>query len=400
MKRLALLLPLLALAAAPARAADPATNEPADARPGFPELGVFLGMDFRTFASARTNAMVLSAVATDTPEGWEGWGEPRPEWIPASPDSFGEIAMEKIGGIETIYLFSGTAETNRLVEIVHYKPRSARDEAVRGMETRFGRAAARKFFWHMGVVQEVYGWKGPGWALGLSVPVRLDESVKAGSDGLSGLDDLPVSIRFTDDAFDRPENGCDWSDPFRRLFDPAVPGTAEKPFVLLPELPAANRIAGYAQHLPGERVRNVDRSVGDAIFSLLDGYRDFGKSGPFDNAADESFGNGSIWLYFARENCTTSSVWISSDGAWVALTDDFVHLSVPEDRRAALRAALAPLAEADERENQRRTEILKAHPELARPKTIAGRFEEESHAESAETALHADSADGAKEPAP
>ena len=173
---------------------------------------------------------------------------------------------------------------------------------------------------------------------------------------------------FHGPAFDRPTNGCDWSDPFSRLFDPAVSGTAEKPFVLLPELPAANRVAGYAQHLPGERVQDVDRSVGDAIFSLLDGYRDFAKSGPFDDDADKSFGNGSVWLYFARENCTTSSVWISSDGAWVALTDDFVHLSVPEDRRASLRAVLAPLAEADESEKKRRTEILKAHPELARPK--------------------------------
>lgn len=320
MKRPLLLLLLfasIALVAPPATAATDAVASPLEVL----DLGVAPGIDFRAVANVRTNAVMLDGN----------------DWTPVRADAFSATLMDPDTGVQ--FQFDGDSNDNRLV-VISAQVAADRDSALRDAKSRLGEPDADKFFHSVGTVLELFGWRTPESTIVLGVPVAVD------ADGLCDLGDFPLSLSVALPGYKPAPDRFAFPDIGALLFDPAVAGTREKPYVILPELPPTNSVAGYAQVIRGSKVRPVDRTVGDAIFALLDGYRGFRQAGPYDPAADAAFGKGSVWLYFARENCTTSSVWLSADGAWAALTDDYAHLSIPEDRRAAMREALAPLVRA------------------------------------------------------
>jgi tetratricopeptide (TPR) repeat protein len=279
-----------------------------------------LGADFKSFAAAHPDSKVLVR---------DGRGAL--SWESVRSGSFGETATS--GPFE--YRFDGTAESNRLVQASVSLAGADATAARLAAENRFGPPDAHKFILQSGFVFELFGWKNAEQAAILCIVAEGPEEMREKALGFFVAEPgVPV--------FPRHKEGMPIIDEL--VFDPAVSGTRENPFVALPDVPPTNAISGYAQCVRGSIVLDVDRAVGDAVFSQLDGYRGFRQVGPDDADATISFQAGTVWMFFARENCSTSSVWFSTDGAWAALTDDYAHLAIPEDRRAALREALAPLA--------------------------------------------------------
>ena len=138
-----------------------------------------------------------------------------------------------------------------------------------------------------------------------------------------------------------------------------------RPVAWVAPLPATNRID---QYLAGGRVASRER--GDAVLALVSDYGSFPFSVERDDFAIGETHAGFVEILFSGRGIDVDdphAIFVSLDGSKLRVDDaDYLLFSVPEDRRAAMRDAVAPLVRAE-----------KTHAESAEP---------EPHAESAKNA--------------
>ena len=119
-----------------------------------------------------------------------------------------------------------------------------------------------------------------------------------------------------------------------------------RPVAWVAPLPATNRID---QYLAGGRVASRER--GDAVLALVSDYGSFPFSVERDDFAIGETHAGFVEILFSGRGIDVDdphAIFVSLDGSKLRVDDaDYLLFSVPEDRRPALRDAVAPLVRAE-----------------------------------------------------
>ena len=230
-------------------------------------------------------------------------------------------------------------------------------------EARLGPAPRRVELIKWGVVYDVRAWETNGAVAACAIVSRgLDpDAAETASDVGRAL-----FLAFRREAAERmpPESG-DLCAILAAALDRPVAEDG-RPVACVDPPPATNRIDQYLAD--GRTVASRER--GDAVLALVSDYGSFPFSVERDRFAIGETHAGFVEIRFSGRGIDVDdphAIFVSLDGAKLRVDDaDYLLFSVPEDRRAALRKAIAPLvrAEAD----------THAAPSAA----------EESHAEGAE----------------
>ena len=327
MKRLAFLLPLLALAVAPCLAQDPATNAPAAPARGsldpatfFPEplAGLRLGVSWDETVSARTNLFVEDAL----------------EKVPASlvrDRDHRRFAEESFAGRwfdKAEYHFALMLDgAEELASVSLFTPIDGTDvpfdDIVAETVARLGQPLDRKTVYQMSAGSDVRIWADKDFVILLARIFRAFGSAPKNTKAC-----LQVSrreaLRWGDETF------------LRNLLDPTFKTTPETPLFVSPDLPAGETVVRAHVQLKigkGARGESVPTELCEELLSRLEGYREFKvRVVPLDGGEPLSVKEGAITFVLK-----TADRWpvfaVSSDAALIGEPESPVGYVVPEERR-------------------------------------------------------------------
>ena len=364
MEKLAILLPLLAIAPlVAARAEDPATDAPALLPEPFSALR--LGMDEAAFRAARPDAKRDEDRARIWPE--TAHYEEKPEGG-LFPFAFFALADAPDGArtLEWAMFFGEPPEG---------EPAGASAAAaLRDAESRLGPAQRRFELIRWGAVFDVRAWETDG-AVAVCSTVSRTLDPDDCEENTAGNFLFGAFRRAAIERLPTPYDDLSVV-VLAALARPASEDSRPVPWV--DPLPGTNRIDRY--ELDGTPVST--REPADAVLALVSDYGSFPATVERDDFTPGKAHPGFVELGFSGRGVDIDDpkwLYLSRDCATLRVDEaDYLSFSVPEDRRAALRAAVAALA-----------------PDSATPSPS----EKTSHAESAESAeekTHADSAEGAE----